>query len=253
METNIPEIEVEYDDGFNPYVFSPNAPYGITFYQTRESMADVEVYKSFLTNSISRFRHSVTYKGYKGYLMSLGLDHCQVMPNVTEENVGAQGIEMHHNFLTIFDIALLITEHVLNTRGYICTFELVHLLKQEHRANRIPIVMVSETVHEMYHNNEELIFPAQMCFGYWVDLLRIYNRGITVRIAQKIINYINRSIYDSEANQTIISNMMALRDEVEGWSRYNEYADNRRVGIITVGGGYYDQYPDNQYLLASSY
>mgnify|MGYP003375437156 CR=1 FL=1 len=218
---DIPDIEVEYDDQYNPMVSSPNAPYSLPFYMTRETMIDVEVYKNFLDN------------------------HCQIMPNITEENVGSKGIEMNHNFLTIFDIALMITEHVLNTVGYICTFDLIYLLKQEHAANRIPIVMISETVHEMYHQNEEIVFPAQMCFGYWVELLQRYSRGITPRIAQKVINYIDRSINDSDnLNSAAINDLLGLRDSMEGWSRFNEYGDNRRIGIIDVTNYNY-QYNNN--------
>ena len=69
---NIPDIEVEYDDNYNPIVTSPNAPYGISFYQTRETMMDVEVYKSFLDNAISSFRHITPfYKNYKSYELGL--------------------------------------------------------------------------------------------------------------------------------------------------------------------------------------
>lgn len=242
---DIPDIEVEYDDQYNPMVSSPNATYSLPFYMTRETMIDVEVYKNFLDNAIAQFRHSKFYKNYKGYLMGLGLDHCQIMSNITEENVGSRGIEMNHNFLTIFDIALMITEHVLNTVGYICTFDLIYLLKQEHAANRIPIVMISETVHEMYHQNEEIVFPAQMCFGYWVELLQRYSRGITPRIAQKVINYIDRSINDSDnLNSAAINDLLGLRDSMEGWSRFNEYGDNRRIGIIDVTNYNY-QYNNN--------
>ena len=211
---DIPDIEVEYDDQYNPMVSSPNAPYSLPFYMTRETMIDVEVYKNFLDNAIAQFRHSKFYKNYKGYLMGLGLD-------------------------------LMITEHVLNTVGYICTFDLIYLLKQEHAANRIPIVMISETVHEMYHQNEEIVFPAQMCFGYWVELLQRYSRGITPRIAQKVINYIDRSINDSDnLNSAAINDLLGLRDSMEGWSRFNEYGDNRRIGIIDVTNYNY-QYNNN--------
>ena len=123
MINDIPGITVEYDDSYNPMVISPNAPYGITFYMTRETMLDVEVYKNFLDNAIAGFRHSLVYKTIKSDLIEKGLDHCQVMSNITEEEVGASGLEMHHNFLTIFDIALLITEHVLKTVGIISTFD----------------------------------------------------------------------------------------------------------------------------------
>lgn len=247
---DIPDIEIEYDDNYNPMVTSPNAPYGLPFYQTKETMMDVEVYKRFLDNAIAQFRHSKFYKNYKSFLMSLGLDHCQILSNINEENVGARGIEMNHNFLTIFDIALLITEHVLNTVGYISTFDLIYLLKLEHKENRIPIVMLSETVHEIYHQNDDMILPAQMCYGNWIELLQKYNRGITVRIAQKVINYIDRSINESAENAAVINDLLGLRENVESWGRFNEYSDNRRIGTISVNApsiGY--GYNNNSYYL----
>lgn len=242
----IKDIEVEYDDQYNPMLSSPNAPYSLPFYMTKETMVDVEVYKRFLDNAIAQFRHTKFYKNYKSYLMGLGLDHCQVMSNVTEENVGARGIEMNHNFLTIFDIALMITEHILNTVGYISTFDLIYLLKEEHKANRVPIVMLSETVHEMYHQNEDMVFPAQMCFGYWVELIQKYNKGITPKIAHKIIDYLDRSIHDSDGmNANIINELLGLRNYVEGWSRFNEYGDIYRINNNGYIGYNYNQYNYN--------
>lgn len=248
---NIPDIEVELNDIYNPMVSSPNAPYGIAFYQTRDTMRDVEIYKRFLDNAISQFRHLVFYKNYKGYLMGLGLDHCQVMSNVTEENVGSKGIEMNHNFLTIFDIALMITEHILNTIGYISTFDLIYCLRMEHEANRIPIVMLSETVHQMYHNNEDMVFPAQMCFGYWMELLQKYNRGITPKIATKIINYVDRSIDNDDLNAKVINDLLGLREKIEGWNRFNEYNDryvNNSMPYIDYQYNYNQQYLENKYI-----
>lgn len=245
MINDIPGISVEYDDSYNPMVISPNAPYGITFYMTRETLLDVEVYKNFLDNAIAGFRHSNAYTIVKSDLMEQGLDHCQVMANVTEEEVGARGLEMHHNFLTIFDIALLITEHVINTVGIISTFDLMYLLEVEHREHRVPLVMLSETVHQMYHNNEDLIIPASMTTGNWLELLKRYNKGITMKIAEKVSNFINESINNSEQNSNIINELLAVRDYAESWGRYNEYGDNRQ-SYISISD-------NNQYKYDMSY
>ena len=231
MINEIPGIEVEYDDSYNPMVISPNAPYGITFYMTRETLMDVEVYKNFLDNAVAGFRHSVAYGIVKSDLMSQGLDHCQIMSNITEDKVGSKGLEMHHNFLTIFDIALLITEHVINTVGIISTFDLMYLLEIEHREHRVPLVMLSETVHEMYHNNEDFMIPASMTTGNWIGLLQRYNRGITPRIAEKVNDYISMSIENEESNSKVLKELLAVRDYAESWGRYNEYGDNRRAII----------------------
>ena len=239
MINDIPGITVEYDDSYNPMVISTNAPYGITFYMTRKTMLDVEVYKNFLDNAIAGFRHSLVYKTIKSDLIEKGLDHCQVMSNITEEEVGASGLEMHHNFLTIFDIALLITEHVLKTVGIISTFDLMYLLELEHREHRVPLVMLSESVHQMYHNNEDLIIPASMTTGNWLDLLQRYNKGITLRIAEKVSNFINESINNDSSNSQVLKELLAVRDYAESWGRYNEYSDNRK-SIISDNSNQYN-------------
>lgn len=228
--SNIPDIEFEYDDEYNPSLKSPNATYSLQFYQTKESMMEVETYKRFLDNSISRFRHSKTYKNYKKYLYDIGLNRCQILSNIDSDMAD---IEMHH-VITIFDIALLITEHVLNTRGYISTFDLVQLLKEEHKANRVPIVMLSDTVHQSYHNTEDIFIPAQMCFGYWQELILKYKRGITVEFANKLADFISRSIEYGKIDSQLTKQYLELREEAEGWSRYNEYGDMRKISTITV-------------------
>jgi hypothetical protein len=229
----VPDIMISYDDTYNPSLKSPNSTFEQPFYQTRDSFTDIDYYKRFLENCISRFRHSKTYKNYKHYLYSLGLDHCQLLGQVSTES-GAT-IEMHHNFLNIFDITLLITEHLLNTVGYVSTFDVVQKLKEEHRENNIPIVMLSKTAHQLFHNADGVILPARMCFGYWIELLRKYNKGITIDIAQKVVVFIQRSIeyeqhYIGDSN---INTLLAIGEDVTKWSQYNEYGDTMKInGVI---------------------
>ena len=230
----IPDIEQDYDivysDEYNPTIKSPNCEFSLQFYQTKESLMDIDLYRSFLTNAISRFRHSRSYKYYKSYLEGLGLDKCQVLGNI-DSNMAK--IEMHHNFLTIYDIALMICEHTINTIGYISTFDLAQKLKEEHKNNRIPIVMLSKTAHQMYHNNDDFMLPSQMCFGYWQNLLIKYNKGITLNIANKVIKFIEISIETEKNNIDFTNNLLKLRSDIEEWSYYNEYGDTMRInGIV---------------------
>ena len=244
MNTNekkkINDFVIQYDQDYNPTIHSKNSLYPLQFYQTKDSMADVEHYKRFLENAISRFRSSRTYKHYKGYLIDLGLDHCQILPGIRmdlEENENHKGrknnlIEMHHNFLTIYDIALLITEHTLNTKGFISTFDLVQLLKEEHKNNRIPLVMLCKTAHQMFHNNQEFMIPANMCFGFWQELLEKYNQGITIEIANKVITFIQKSLEIQGLGVDFTNNLLQLRENILGWSEYNEYSDHLRISSV---------------------
>jgi len=195
----------------------PSANHPLIFYQTRETLADLDTYKAFIDNCIHRFRKSRAYKGYKAYIMSLGMDRCQINGNIQD---GMADIEMHHNFLTIYDITILISQHILNTVGRCTTFDIVALLIQEHRQNNIPIVMLTETAHQLYHNNPDLYIPLSMTFGQWWNLLTKYSYGITLDIAYKVINYIKNCQKNNELTDL---EFYKLSDNIKSWGEYNEY------------------------------
>ena len=206
-------------DNSNPTIASPNCPFVCQFYQTKESLLDVESYKAFLDSAISRFRTSITYKNYKHFLMGLGLDRCQFHGNIVHnEEQKMATLEMHHNMLTIFDIAFIITEHTLNQYGQITTFDLVDLLKKEHTSNHIQLVMLSKTPHQLYHNNQEFFIHPKMCFGDWYTFLETYKSGISQEIAFKILFYLKRSLENGKSND---SELLNIRDKIYDWSEAN--------------------------------
>lgn len=208
---------ITYDE-FNPSLKSPNSEFDLPFYQTRDTLMDVDIYKNFIKNSITRFRRSKYYKSYKSYLMSLGLDRCQVMGNITSDDVGDAGIELHHNILNLFDIALMITEHTINTVGMISSFDLIQMLIMEHYENNVPIVFLSQTAHQLYTDDPNAYIPPNMTFGKWWDLIYRYRYGITLDIAYKIVNYIRK--YDS---QLPISIDVTQQEQILNFAHYNEY------------------------------
>ena len=216
-----------------PAIYFPRCEYPLTFYQTRDTLADMDRYKAFIDNCTHRFRKSRTYKSYKSYLMSMGLDRCQVIGNIQD---GMANIEMHHNFLTIYDITILISQHILNTVGRCTTFDIVALLMQEHRNNNISIVMLSETVHQLYHDNPDFYIPISMTFGKWWDLLIKYRYGITLDIAYKVVKYIQNCQRNNELNSV---EFFKLSDDIKNWGEYNEYNyyNNYCGNIVNYGYG----------------
>lgn len=212
----LPGIET-YQQNMNPILSSPNSVYSISFYQTRESLMDIDVYRQFLRNCEARFRRSETYSNYKSYLINLGMDRCQVHGYINASMNGVD-IEMHHAILTLFDICLLITEHLLNTVGYVTTFDVVQLLKEEHKANNIALVMLSKTPHQVYHDNPSQFFiHPKMCFGNWPKLIEKYKLGLTQDVAFKLLYYLKRAI---EEDGSTDSNLLQLRDNIKEWSSY---------------------------------
>lgn len=199
----------------NPTIRSPYATLDLQFYQTKETLMDVDTYRNFLKNAESRFRASREYKAYKHYLMDMGMDRCQIMGNVTSE--GAE-IELHHNVLGLFDICLLISSHIINTVGVISTFDLVQLLIQEHWANRVGITFLSKTAHQIYTNDPDGYIPPEQTFGRWWELLDRYRYGITFDIANKIIKYIQK--YQDNLPTSI---RIPQQEEILSFAHYNEY------------------------------
>lgn len=219
----IPDIEIY--DNINPTIYSQNSPYEISFQQTKQSLIEnVEDYSNFLHNIITRFRKSRTYKKYKGYLIDLGLDRCQFHGNITN-NMAT--IEMHHNMLTLFDIALILTEYMLNVHKYVTTYDIIYLLKEEHKNNRVQLTMLSLTPHQLYHNDDDFYIDPKMCFGKWWEFIELYKEGITIDIAYKIIRILDTSIKrDGNSDD---NNLLELRKKIIDWSQYNELVYNKTM------------------------
>lgn len=195
----------------------PTGDNEISFYSNRNSLLDISEYNIFIKNIIRQFRISKFYKSYKQYLFDIGLDKCQILGNVNKDMAT---IEMHHNFLTLFDLALLISEHLLNTIDTVSTFDVIYLLEKEHTNNRVPIVMLSNTPHDLYHNDPTFFIPPQSTFGKWWELLDNYKYGITLDIAYKIQNYAKQCI---NHNNEYSNYILELSNTIMQWSNYNTY------------------------------
>mgnify|MGYP006345512179 CR=1 FL=1 len=209
---------------FNPTLYSPTSPYQIMFAQTKDSLMDVDVYRNFLYSAITRFRQSNFYRHYKAHLMQMGMDRCQLHPYlISDEDDSTATLEMHHHVLTIFDIALVITEHILNTYGYITSFDLAYLLRQVHEQHKVCIVMLCKTCHQLYTNhNDEFKIPSTLGFGKWWEFLDEYKYGITRDLAVKIYYMLKNDLQNADERDEKIKNMLSIRDKILDWSEYNE-------------------------------
>lgn len=211
--------EILTRDAFNPSISHALAEYDLFFYQTRDTLQDPERYRAFLKSAERQFRASDAYKMYKARLMSMGMDHCQIMGNISAEDSKSNvEIELHHNIINLFDICILISKHVLNTVGILSSFDLIHLLIQEHFNDNIACTFLSTTAHEMYTNDPTAYIPPDMTWGKWWVLLDKYKYGITYDIAKKVIEYINKY------NQLMpVSIDVRHQEEILNFAYYNDY------------------------------
>ena len=229
-----PDI-ISFDDK-NPTLRSPYAVTDLLFYQTKETLQDIDTFRNFLKNAESIFRASKEYKAYKSYLIEyLGINRCQIFGNVTVDDAT---IELHHNVIGLFDICLLITLHTVNTVGIISTFDLIQLLIQEHFENRVGVTFLSKTAHQKFTNDPNGYIPPDMTFGTWWELLNKYKYGITFDLANKVINYIKRY-----QDNMPVSISLEQQDQILSFAAFNEYGMPKEecgyfLGTATEIGGY---------------
>lgn len=220
ISTNYPSIFLT-DPDRNPTLVSPNASYSISFCFDKEQSYDLDEYKTLLDSSIREFRGSRTYSHYKAYLMGHGFNRCVFHPyikNSSEEDTMAT-LEMHHCMLTIYDVACMITEHFLNLGQLITEFDISELLRIEHSENRVPVVMLCKTCHQLYHNQYMYVDPTCV-WGKWWELLERYKYGITRDIAYKLMMYLNNAIDDMRLKKKheYTEKLLRLRENVHNWS-----------------------------------
>lgn len=209
-----PDIFTYLNNG-NPTLRSPSSSYELGFLQTKQSVADIESYARFINNAKDQFRHSRFYKAYKAHLMSLGMDHCAFLHNI---NSDMAELEMNHVILNIFDITLMICEHYLNTYGQVSTFHLIGALRDEHKNNRVPIIMMSKTVHQVYHDDDLFYVHPNQVFGKWTELITRYYNGITPEICTKLLFYIRTSLKEKNSSD---NDLLSLADQIKNWSEMN--------------------------------
>lgn len=201
----------------NPTLWNPAQPYGISFYQTKDTLMDTDIYLRFIRSAESRFRASRFYKQYKSYIMDLGIYRDQRHPSLTSEMVE---IEMHHNFLTLEYMAIILTEYTLKTSGRIDTFTLEQLLEEQHRENRISVIMLSETEHQAHHANPTDFISNRQCFGNPYEFLNRYIDGMTLDISFNLLMHLRQEEQYGGSHDT---NIITARNEILSWQQNNNY------------------------------
>ena len=108
----------------NPIISDLSMPTMISFAQTRDTLMDTETYSRFIHSCENNFKSSRFYKAYKSNVMNKGLYMDQTMPSINSEMVD---LELHHHFPRLKYATIMITEHILNTKGCVTTFEVVDM------------------------------------------------------------------------------------------------------------------------------
>ena len=139
---------------------------------------DKDIHK-FVDRCEKVIRASKEYRDYIAFLKeNVGLDSCIFFQKVTQNKNAKQrgkiSLELHHEPFTLYDIVKVVVtkykEEGLPMNDLLIADEVLDL----HYSNKVGLVPLSKTAHEMVHNSTKLFVPLNMVYGNYSSFLEEY-------------------------------------------------------------------------------
>ena len=135
-------------------------------------------------------RGSMEYKDYIHFLKNhMGLDSCIFFQNVTnggENNKKRISIEIHHEPFTLYDIVNVVLTKYQDEGLPLNYLNIADEVMKLHYENKVGLVPLSKTAHEIVHDSTKLIVPLNMCYGVYSDFLEEYEPYIDESLYEKL-------------------------------------------------------------------
>lgn len=196
----------------NPIIGDPSMVSVIQFAQTRDTLMDTEIYSKFIYSAENSFRRSRFYKDYKANIMNRGLNFDELIRGITSEQAD---IDLHHHLPTLNMASIMICEHLLNTVGKVTTFDIVEALEEAHRCNMINVIMLSETMHQAYHQDATAFLSITQGYGNPFLFLDKYKDGLTLDISFKWL--LQLKLEEQFGNKSTWLNIPKQREILLNW------------------------------------
>lgn len=144
----------------------------------------------FVSSVEKIIRGSLEYRDYIQFLKEhIGLDSCVFFQNVTNGPNAKKGrisIEMHHEPFTLYDIVNTIVTKYLDEGLPINDLMIADEVLKLHYENKVGLVPLSKTAHQVIHNSTKLVVPLNMCYGNYSMFLEEYEPYIDESIYEKL-------------------------------------------------------------------
>ena len=150
--------------------------------------------KKFIKSVERTVRSSREYKKYIENLRTNvhALNYDTVMSNISNTDIA---LEFHHYPLSLYEISeILILDHLAN-KDNITSFSIAKEIMEYHFKNKIGLVSLSKTNHELAHDGAIFLHKNQI-FGKYEEFINEHPGGISMDIRNKI----NRLNEMSDAN-----------------------------------------------------
>lgn len=149
---------------------------------------DPKDYARFIQDTERVVRMSYEYRQLIGFLRTTeGMNRCSFLGNVTNVDNTKVKIEIHHSPLTLFDIAATVIKKRLHNQECIDIFECAREVMWLHYMGFVGLLPLSETVHEMVHN-QYIFVPTNIVRGNYRAFIDMYYNYIDPEILDAVDN-----------------------------------------------------------------
>lgn len=133
-------------------------------------------------------RSSLEYRDYVSFLKeNIGLDSCIFFQKVSQSTKRSHiSLEMHHEPLTLYDYVDIVVTKYQDEGIPLNDLDIADEIMKLHYENKVGLVPLSKTAHEMVHNSDKLMVPLNLCYGNYSKFLEEYEPYISDDIYNKI-------------------------------------------------------------------
>jgi hypothetical protein len=141
----------------------------------------------FITKLKIIIRSSMEYKDYIAFLREhVDLTKCAFFNNVGGKEQRRIRIEIHHEPLSLTDYIITVLNK-FNENGYPLNDLLIaEEVMEMHYRNLVGVIPLSSTVHEVVHNNGNLIVPLYLIYGDYQTFMREFDGYIEDSMIEKL-------------------------------------------------------------------
>ena len=179
-------------------------------------------------------RGSMEYKDYIKFLKEhIGLDSCIFFQKVTNGNKNKQkriSIEIHHEPFTLYDIVNVVVQNYIDEGLPLNDLLIADEVMELHYANKVGLVPLSKTAHQVVHNSVKLIVPLNMCYGTYSEFLEEYEPYIDDSLYEKLERKMDMtSKLTPESFEAIMKEFTYI--EVEGFNDIEKMELKEQINI----------------------
>lgn len=169
-------------------------------YEYSVSIENDKAKKKFIDRVEKIIRSSKEYKDYVAFLKEyVDMSRCAFFKNVSNKDTNKIKIEIHHEPFTLYSIVSAAVDRWTAEVVPLNDLYLADEVMELHYANKVGLVPLAKTIHQVVHNSFGFIIPLTIVSGNYIEFAKEYNEYINIDVLEQKINetkMVNGNSYD---------------------------------------------------------